>query len=297
MSMQQRRESGPSSGYASREASDEAMSNQSVIDSEHTGSRRARKNASSMSSGFHENADPRRIKRLAAMSAASVAVALVSVAYGTWSVLSAQSAVDAVGADVQPTLVAKGDIQAGSELERSALEVRMVPRGLRVASALSGEVLSEGESIVGKRVLVSLPAGSQITPGAVAGVEGGDRLAASLERGMQAVTVAVDVESGLAGQLHPSDLVRVVALEGVVSGETHLATICDNARVLSLDANRAKGDASYASVTLEVTPSQADAVRAAQYGGKVSFVVVSGLDDPLLQGGVGSVVGEEAANG
>ncbi|MEA5019889.1 MAG: Flp pilus assembly protein CpaB [Gordonibacter sp.] len=295
--MRQRKKSGPSLGYASREASDQSTSSRSVVDGEHAGSRSVRSDASSMSSIQGEKSDSRRIKRLAAVSAVSVAVALVSVAYGTWSVLSAQSAVDAVGADAQPTLIAKGDIQAGSELERSALEVRMVPRGLRVASALSGETLSEGRSIVGKRVLVSLSAGSQITPELVAGVEGGDRLASSLEAGMQAVTVGVDAESGLAGQLYPSDRVRVVALEGVMSGETHLATICDNVRVLSLDGSRSRGDAGYTSVTLEVTPSQADAVRAAQYAGKVSFVLVSGLDDLSLPGGVNPAVGEEATNG
>ncbi len=295
--MQQRRKSGPSSGYASREASDQSTSNRSVIDSEYAGSRSTRSNAAPMPLGQDETSDLRRIKRLAAVSAVSVAVALVSMAYGTWSVLSAQSAVEAVGADAQPTLIAKGDIQAGSELERSALEVRMVPRGLRVARALSGETLSEGGTIVGKRVLVSLSAGSQITPELVAGVEGGDRLAASLEAGMQAVTVSVDAESGLAGQLYPSDRVRVVALEGVMSGETYLTTICDNVRVLSLDDSRSREDASYTSVTLEVTPSQADAVRAAQYAGKVSFVLVSRLDDLSLPSGVDPVVGEEATNG
>ncbi|MEG0665120.1 Flp pilus assembly protein CpaB [Gordonibacter sp.] len=278
MIMQQRRGSGASSGYASRETVDQIAS-----DSEGAGPRRVRADVGQAVREPRDSQNPRRIKRLAAVAATSVAVALVSAAYGTWAALSAQAAVEASQADAQPTLVAKSDIQAGEELKSSSLEVRMVPRSLRIASALPGEVPAEGESVVGKRALVALPAGSQLTPLTVAGATGGDRLAASLGAGMQAVTVGVDAESGLAGQLRPSDRVRVVALEGSASNETYLATICDSARIMSLDAGQSGGSGGYASVTLEVTPSQADAVRTAQYAGKVSFVLVSVLDDPLVQ--------------
>lgn len=292
MILQRRREGASAVGYASREAV-----NRAAAEGEGGEERRRRDDAVRAPREARDTPDPRRIKRLAAIAAASVAVALVSTAYGTWAALSARAAIDTAAADTQPTLVVKKDIRAGEELLASSYEIRMVPRSLRVASALSSDALAEGGSVAGRHALTSLPAGSQITPSAVAGAAGGDRLAAALSSGMQAVTVAVDAESGLAGQLRVSDRVRVVALEGAASGEAYLSTICDSARVMSLDGDQAAGTRGYASVTLEVSPAQADAVRAAQYAGKVNFILASALDDSLANSKPAVAVADDAAEG
>lgn len=292
MILQRRREGASAAGYASREAVD-----RTAAESESGDERRRRDDAARAPREAHDAHDPRRVKRLAAIAAASVAVALVSTAYGTWAALSSQAAIDTAAADTQPTLMVTKDVQAGEELLASSFEIRMVPRSLRVASALSSDTLAEGGSVAGKHALASLPAGSQITPSALAGVAGGDRLAASLSADMQAVTVAVDAESGLAGQLRVSDRVRVVALEGAASGEAYLATICDSARVMSLDGDQAAGSRGYASVTLEVDPAQAAAVRAAQYAGKVSFILVSTLDDSRTSAKPASTIGDGTVQG
>ena len=184
-------------------------------------------------------------------------------------------------------LVAAADIRAGDVLAASSLEVRSVPRSLRVQTALGADALEGSASPVGQRALADLPAGTQVTPAAVSGRADTARLSAALAAGRQAVTVAVDAESGLAGQLRPSDRVRVVALEGAASGEAFLSTICDDVRIVSLDGDRVGGDGAYASVTLEVTPEQADAVRAAQWAGKVSLVLMPALVEPRAAGETG----------
>ncbi|MSA96063.1 Flp pilus assembly protein CpaB, partial [Gordonibacter urolithinfaciens] len=97
----------------------------------------------------HSPQDPRRVKSLAAVAAASVAVALVAAAYGTWAALSAQAMVEAASADAQPTLVAAADIRAGDVLAASSLEVRSVPRSLRVQTALGADALEGSASPVG----------------------------------------------------------------------------------------------------------------------------------------------------
>ncbi|RDB62019.1 Flp pilus assembly protein CpaB [Gordonibacter sp. 28C] len=289
MIMQRTRErAGGPSGYASRENAGSSAGGDVGAAVE----RRARSRRPPGAPDVREGRDPQRVKGLAAVAAASVAVALVAAAYGTWAALSAQATVAAAGADAQPTLVAAADISAGDVLAASSFEVRSVPRSLRVRTALEGEALEGDASLLGQRALVDMPAGTQVTPAAVSGRADGARLSAALSSDRQAVTVAVDAESGLAGQLRPSDRVRVVALEGAASGEVLLATICDDVRVLSLDGDRVGGDGAYASVTLEVTPEQADAVRAAQWTGKVSLVLMPVLSEPTQGGPVPDAAAE-----
>lgn len=278
MIMRQARErAGTPSGYASRAGAQAASEGQSAS----VGGSRTRPERQQAP---RSPQDPRRVKSLAAVAAASVAVALVAAAYGTWAALSAQASVEAANADAQPTLVAAADIRAGDVLAASSFEVRSVPRSLRVQTALGADALEGSASLVGQRALADLPAGTQVTPAAVSGRADGARLSAALAADRQAVTVAVDAESGLAGQLRPSDRVRVVALEGAASGEAFLSTICDDVRIVSLDGDRVGGDGAYASVTLEVTPEQADAVRAAQWAGKVSLVLMPALAETAAAG-------------
>ncbi|HIW76873.1 MULTISPECIES: Flp pilus assembly protein CpaB [Gordonibacter] len=245
-----------------------------------------------------DTSDTNRVKRLAAVAGVSVAVALVAAAYGTWAALSAQAAIAEAGADAQPTLVAVTDIRAGEELAASSFEIRSVPRSLRAKGALGPEALKAeagAASVAGKQALVDIAQGAQVTPASVAGGLDSGFLAGSLASGMQAVTVAVDAETGIAGLLRPSDRVRVVALESAASGETVLTTLCEAARVLALDADRSGEGGAYASVTVEVTPEQADAVRSAQHAGKVSLVLLSALDVSPGGGAGGGAVEDPAA--
>lgn len=229
--------------------------------------------------------DPRRVKRLAAVAAASVAVALASVVYGAWSSTSSQAAVETATAGALPTLVAAADIHAGEELSSAALETKSVPATYRQESALGEESLAEG-ALSGSRALVDIPAGTQITPSLVTGVGGSGRLSADIGAGLEAVTVSVDTETGIAGRIEAFDLVRAVSAESAASGETLLRTLCDRARVVAVGGGQGD-EGSAGSVTLEVTPDEADAVREAQYAGRVSLVLISAAD----------AVGEEGDRG
>ena len=51
---------------------------------------------------------------------------------------------------------------------------------------------------------------------------------------MQAVTLAVDVETGLAGHVRPYDTVRIVSAEGASAGEAFLETARERARVVAV---------------------------------------------------------------
>lgn len=223
--------------------------------------------------------DTARVKRLAAVVAVSVALAAVSISYGLWSAASSRAAVEHATAGALPTLVAVADIRAGDVLTAEAVEVRDVPASYRTASALGAEALAGEGAVLGGRVLVDIPAGAQLSSSFVTGA-GGDRLSSELGTGKQAVTLAVDVETGLAGHVRPYDVVRIVSAEGASAGEAFLQTVCERARVLAVGDDAEGVQSGSASVTVEVSPDEADAVREAQFAGRVSLVLVA-ADDAL----------------
>jgi pilus assembly protein CpaB len=126
----------------------------------------------------------------------------------------------------------------------------------------------------------------------------GDRgfLAAVLGSGMRAVTVGVDAVSGLAGLVWPGDRVDLILTQtqdgnGVspgrrVSGETVLHDV----RVLAIDRQLVQGATSESpesqtvrTVTLEVTPADAERVAVASKLGHLSLSVVAVAQDGTSQ--------------
>jgi pilus assembly protein CpaB len=137
----------------------------------------------------------------------------------------------------------------------------------------------------------SLGAGEPYIPGEF--LSPGDRgfLASVLEPGMRAVTVGVDTISGTAGLIWPGDRVDLILTQSLedqslpldhrVAGETLLV----NARVIAVDqqlvqgaqagSNTAGGNQGNRTVTLEVTPVDAEKVEVASRIGHLSMAVNS----------------------
>ena len=204
--------------------------------------------------------DTVRVKRLATIVAAA-----------------SRAAVEHATAGALPTLVAAADIRAGDAITAEAVTVQDVPATYRAASALGGEALDAEGLAAGGRAIVDIPAGTQLSSSFVTGM-GGDRLSAELGAGLQAVTLAVDVETGLAGHVRPYDTVRIVSAEGASAGEAFLETVCERARVVAVGDDATSVQSGSASVTVEVSPEEADAVREAQFAGRVSLVLVAADD-------------------
>ena len=207
----------------------------------------------------------------------------MSVSYGVWSAAASRAAVEHATAGALPTLVAAADIRAGDAITAEAVTVQDVPATYRAASALGGEALDAEGLVAGGRAIVDIPAGTQLSSSFVTGM-GGDRLSAELRAGLQAVTLAVDVETGLAGHVRPYDTVRIVSAEGASAGEAFLETVCERARVVAVGDDATGVQSGSASVTVEVSPEEADAVREAQFAGRVSLVLVA-ADDAFEEAG------------
>ena len=105
----------------------------------------------------------------------------------------------------------------------------------------------------------------------------------SLPRAWRPVSLSVNDETGVAGQVQPFDEVRVVCVTEAAGGAVSLDELCASARVMSVGGDGAGEGAAYSAITLELTPEQADAVRCAQASGTISVQLVAG---GVLSGGM-----------
>ncbi len=186
-----------------------------------------------------------------------------------------------------PLLIAARPLRAGTLLKPDDIAVeprsqQEIPAGGRIDSeAVRGELL-------GAMIRRNLSKGEPLLAGDV--LNPGDRgfLAAVLGAGMRAVTVGVDAVSGLSGLVWPGDRVDLIltqSQEGVgvpaarrISGETVLHDV----RVLAIDRQLIQGATSESpeaqtarTVTLEVTPPDAERVVVAERLGHLSLAVVA----------------------
>lgn len=219
-----------------------------------------------------------RAKRLAAIAACSLAIAVASLAYGAYASASAVRTVQGVSESLVSTLVVANSLRAGDEVSENSLIIAHVPETYRVQGALGTQ---EGDkvSVVGKRVLVDVPQGTQITPELIEGHAANGHAAAALSSDRCAVTVAVDLETGVGGLLRPLDRVKVVSFEASPGGGASLTTLCEDVRIIALDEASSTSGQAYASVTIDVTDGQAQAVRSAEETGTVSFILLSASSD------------------
>ena len=193
-----------------------------------------------------------------------------------------------------PIIVAARPLRVGTLLKPEDLRAEQMPvpdlppNAMRDSPSLRVELTG---SIVRRSVAIGEPIGQ----GDV--LRPGDHgfLAAVLGAGMRAVTVPVDAVSGSAGLIWPGDRVDLLLTQTLdqsddparrVSGETVLHDV----RVIAIDqmlAQGAEGASAAAArqvrtVTLEVTPRQAEQVAVATRLGRLALVVRSaaaGADD------------------
>lgn len=188
-------------------------------------------------------------------------------------------------------LVAGEDLTAGSLLTTAVLATREVPVRYIPSSSARVEDLSRVE---GQRLLTPLKAGDPVPTSALAG--GGDlAFSTQLEPGRRAITVPVDDVNAIAGLLVPGDLVDLLyterrgtqsAVRPLLQKVLVLATGTTTERA-ALDAQGGAGAAdatSFTTVTLSVTPEEAQRVVLAQRAGELTAVLRHPADAAAVPG-------------
>lgn len=207
----------------------------------------------------------KKVSRLQAATAALAAVCVASLGAAAWSQADAAGRIDAAFAGTEQVVVLSQGLSAGELIEESDLAIANVPAQLVAEGALTPADLENPKtSPVGRLAAAFAAKGSQVTSATAAGEGNPASLADSIAAGYEAVTVPVDSASGMAGMLREGDTVRVLVSADDEVGGTGVKIVSDGARIAAIGADFSAGaSGDYSTVTLELTPEQAEIVRGA----------------------------------
>jgi pilus assembly protein CpaB len=186
-------------------------------------------------------------------------------------------------AEVLQVLVAKRNLGAGTFMKPQDTVWQSWPEGnLSPAYAIKGK--RKQNEFAGSVVRSRIVAGQPVTDANVVKVGERGFLAAVVQPGLRAVSFPINASSGVSGLVFPGDRVDILLSHKlkVASGgrnvlRTASETVLTNVRILAMDARTndqktKKGKGSIAkTVTVEVTPKQAEMVSVALNLGKLSL--------------------------
>lgn len=239
------------------------------------------------------------------LPAASVWLGLAAAAAGLFAFYAAQRYLTDSSAEVErawqaryaprDVLVAARDLDPGRPLAAPDLAKRAVPSAFVPGGAFEPARLRE---VIGKPLLLPLRAGDPIVDSQVAG-RNETALAARLSDGARAVTVPVDEVSSQAGLVRPGDRVDLMLAEEIESSDERCIRVKPLLESLAvLATGRVQGDAtqgaeallrrgidatSYSTITLDVTPEQAQQLALALRVGELIPLLRGDADTSPMQ--------------
>src|SRR3982750_3928492 len=234
------------------------------------------------------------VKKLALLIGALVIAVITAVmAKNMFAGAGAQQAAAAPAVPLGPkVLVAKKALAVGTIIDPESFGYQPWPKEL-MQEAYYPEAQPDGDprKLLGTVVRYQITAGQPVTRGALVGPQDRGFLAAALGAGMRAITVPVNISSGVAGFVFPGDHVDMVLTQQVQGGGDGpplkvSETILRNVRVLATDQRITDKDAdgktqvkTFSNVTLEVTPRIAEKIAVAQSLGTLSLSLRSLADN------------------
>jgi pilus assembly protein CpaB len=234
------------------------------------------------------------VKKVALLVGALVIAVITAVmAKNMFAGAGAQQAAAAPAVPVGPkVLVAKKALAVGTIIDPDSFTLQPWPKELmQGAYYVEGQPDGDPKKLLGTVVRYQITAGQPVTRGALVGPQDRGFLAAALGAGMRAITVPVNVSSGVAGFVFPGDHVDMVLTQQVQGGGDGPAlkvseTIIRNLRVLATDQRITDKDEdgkiqvrTFSNVTLEVTPRIAEKIAVAQSLGSLSLSLRSIADN------------------
>jgi len=178
------------------------------------------------------------------------------------------------GQEMVKVVVASQDLQAGDTISSAVVAVREVPREYVHAAAVTPDNFAEMES---QRLSVPLQRGEVLLPAYSEG-NGGTVFSARLSKGKRALTFEVDSVNSISGMLRPGDRIDLIYTSRanetevtmpLLSGVTVLAT---DQSVTKRDELTGK-DRPFTTITLEVSPLDADRIIVAKSAGQLTAVL------------------------
>lgn len=202
----------------------------------------------------------------------------IVIALGTAASLRSRVASDTAGGGKVQVLVAATDIPAGSFV-RSDANLMMVdwPKD-NITSVMLTSATSKVTDFNGAVARRAIAKGETILNNTLVRSNEGGFMSAVLDPGKRAVSIAVDATTGNAGFIFPGDHVDLILThvfnKTASSQQRASETFIEDARILAVDQSldNPENKAILAkTVTLEVTPKQAEEINVAKDLGKISL--------------------------
>ena len=180
-----------------------------------------------------------------------------------------------------PVVVALADLPEGATIDRSLVTANPWPVPTIPAGAFSSP-----DSVVGRVTRVAVFKGEPIVPGRLAPIGTGPGLEVKITPGKRAMALRINDVAGISGFIQPNSRVDVmVTLANQAQGQKQQVAklFMDNMRVLSV-GHEVQRDAqgkpiNAATITLEVTPDEAERLAVATSQGSIQLVL-RGYGDP-----------------
>jgi pilus assembly protein CpaB len=185
------------------------------------------------------------------------------------------------GQETVPVVVAKRDMARGDPITADAMAVRQVPREFVHETAVRPGDFAGMER---QRLAVPLKRGEILLPVHSEG-NGNQVFSATLKKGLRALTFEVDAVNSISGMLRPGDRIDLIYTARGTSGGPAgsdvdvTAPLMSNVSVLATDQTVTKRDLetgkerSFSTITLEVTPLDADRIIVAKESGRLTAVL------------------------
>jgi pilus assembly protein CpaB len=186
---------------------------------------------------------------------------------------------------MQSVVVASHDLQAGTALAETDMIVRQWP-----AEIVPEGTFADREGLENRVVRIDVTSGEAILASKLAPLGSSGGISGLIPEGMRALTVAVNVVSGVGGFILPGTRVDVLVTVAPSSKKTEntTKTILQNVEVLAVDQtykNDSDEPITVKSVTLLVTPDGAEKLALAANEGKLQLSLRSSVDGELASTG------------
>ncbi|MBQ0945566.1 Flp pilus assembly protein CpaB [Ideonella sp. 4Y16] len=189
------------------------------------------------------------------------------------------------GREMVQVVVAKRDLDRGEPISADVMAVREVPKEFVHQSAVMPGQFGDFER---QRLTVPIKRGEVLLP---MHAEGGGRyvFSATLKKGLRAMTVEVDSVNSISGMLKPGDFIdliysgRPAAAQGTGRDDELTLPVLSRVPVLATDQRVNRRDdgseSAYSTITLEVSPEEADRIIVARAAGRLT-ALLRNPDDP-----------------
>lgn len=221
-----------------------------------------------------------RNKKLIIAALAAVAFGLIAAVSVYRYLASAQS----YTRNLSNVVVAKVEIPVGSRIIGEWLEVAQFPRNVKPEGTFQK---ADDNNLIGRVAVTRIAAREPITESRLAPVGSAGGLSSVIPEGFRAMTVKVDDVVGVSGFIMPGTLVDVVTVISPPQGSTQQdrvsKIVLQNIKVLASGQNidkpkNEKEAERVKSVTLQVTPEQAEKLALASTEGQLQLVMRNSVD-------------------